>query len=422
MEQKLFTELRPLYTTSKESPNEIRIRIRLRDLIDPDILRHAVDSTMKRYPYFCVELKKKDGRYTFEENHRPVVITHSLHGVALNSEGSNYHMIAFCWQDNWIILDVFHGMTDGTGAYEVLRTMLYYYCSERYGISLNCEGIRLVGDEISEEEWIDPVANSTRLPIPPRNEMSDALNLIASACLENDRRHTVYSIAISESEFMRFNLDNDGSPGTMVSLLLSRAIAKMYPDAKEPVRITLCVNQRNALHKPLAHQSLVGGIMLEYKDKMRDWPLERQGTAYRGMVFAQNQEENVLMGVASQAGITRMILSKESDQERMGVAGYINSLAGRVITATVSYVGKANYREAEQYIRDIRLLTSSAENGLTVEISAVNGRLTLDFLQTFSSPVYVNAFLKELEENEIVYDLQDVNELELPNINLPWTE
>ena len=422
MEQKLFTELRPLYTTSKESPNEIRIRIRLRDLIDPDILRHAVDSTMKRYPYFCVELKKKDGRYTFEENHRPVVITHSLHGVALNSEGSNYHMIAFCWQDNWIILDVFHGMTDGTGAYEVLRTMLYYYCSERYGISLNCEGIRLVGDEISEEEWIDPVANSTRLPIPPRNEMSDALNLIASACLENDRRHTVYSIAISESEFMRFNLDNDGSPGTMVSLLLSRAIAKMYPDAKEPVRITLCVNQRNALHKPLAHQSLVGGIMLEYKDKMRDWPLERQGTAYRGMVFAQNQEENVLMGVASQAGITRMILSKESDQERMGVAGYINSLAGRVITATVSYVGKANYREAEQYIRDFRLWTSSAANGLTVEISAVNGRLTLDFLQTFSSPVYVNAFLKELEENEIVYDLQDVNELELPNINLPWTE
>ena len=29
MEQKLFTELRPLYVTSKESPYEIRIRIRM---------------------------------------------------------------------------------------------------------------------------------------------------------------------------------------------------------------------------------------------------------------------------------------------------------------------------------------------------------------------------------------------------------
>ena len=59
MEQYLFTELRPLYMTSKESPNEIRIRIRMRNLIDSDVLRHAVDSTMERYPYFCVELQKK---------------------------------------------------------------------------------------------------------------------------------------------------------------------------------------------------------------------------------------------------------------------------------------------------------------------------------------------------------------------------
>jgi tRNA G46 methylase TrmB len=85
-------------------------------------------------------------------------------------------------------------------------------------------------------------------------------------------------------------------------------------------------------------------------------------------------------------------------------------------------VGKANYKEAEQYIRDFRAWTSSAANGLTVEISAVNGRFILDFLQTFSSPVFVNAFLKELEDNGIVYDLQDVNKLELPNIKLPWTE
>ncbi|MBR6199148.1 MAG: hypothetical protein IKQ61_02660 [Spirochaetales bacterium] len=46
MEQKLFMEVRPLYVTSKERPNMISIRIRMRDLIDPNILRHAVDMTM----------------------------------------------------------------------------------------------------------------------------------------------------------------------------------------------------------------------------------------------------------------------------------------------------------------------------------------------------------------------------------------
>ena len=422
MEQKLFTELRPLYVTTKESPNEIRIRIRMRDLIDPEILRRAVDMTMKRYPYFCVELQKKEGRYVFAENHRPVVITDSLHGVDLNSEDSNYHMIAFCRKDNWIVLDVFHGMTDGTGAYEVVRTLLYYYCSERYNVKLKEEGIRLVGDEIPEEEWIDPVVSRTDLPSPKQNElMSDALNLITEAGLKEDHCHTVYSIAISETEFVRFNLDNDGSPGTMFSLLLSRAIAKLFPEAGNTIRIALCVNQRKALHAPLAHQSLVGGVMLEYKDKMRDCSLDKQATAYREMVFAQTQEDNVLMGIASFKGINGMLLTKESDQERLGIVSYINSLASKLTTATVSYVGKADYKEAEQYIRDFRLWTSPMGNNLLVEISAVNGRFTLDFLQSFSSPVIVNSFLKELDESGIIYDLQDVNELELPNIQLPWT-
>ena len=88
----------------------------------------------------------------------------------------------------------------------------------------------------------------------------------------------------------------------------------------------------------------------------------------------------------------------------------------------MSYVGKANYKEAEQYIRDFRTWTATGTSELIIEVSAVNGRFTLDFLQSFSSPVYVNAFLEELEENGIVYDLQDVQALDIPNIRLPWTE
>ena len=422
-EQKLYTELRPLYVSTKGRPAGIRVRIRMRDLIDPDVLRHAVDNTMKRYPYFCVELQKKDGQYIFAENHRPVVITPSMKGVDLNSEEANYHMIAFCYENSWIILDVFHGMTDGTGAYEVLRTLLYYYCSERYGVSLKEEGVRLVGDDISAEEWDDPVAFRSDLPAPEQPKpMAEALNLIAAAGLEKDHRPTVYSVAVSESEFMKFSLDNDGSPGTMVALLLSRAFAKLYPDATDIIRVALCVNQRKALQAPLAHQSLVGGVMLEYKERMRDWTLDKQATAYRGMVFAQTQEETVLQGVASSKGIIGMLLSKESDEERLAVSNQIKAMTTRFVTAVVSYVGKANYKKAEQYIRDFRAWTIPVGDELLIEISAVNGRFTLDFLQMYSDPVFVNAFLKELEENGIEYDLQDVNDLVLPDIRLPWTE
>ena len=278
----------------------------------------------------------------------------------------------------------------------------------------------LAGDVISMEEWDDPVLKAQNLPVPPRAEMPAAISLVKTAGLEKDQIPTVYSIAISEDEFMRFNIKNDGSPATMVSLFLSRAIAKLYPDCEDVIRIAMTVNQRKALKTPLAHQTLVGGVMLEYKEKMRSWPLDRQATAYRGMVFAQTTDETVLAGVASQKGINQMILSKQNDQERVAVAQMIGDLSGKILCATVSYVGKANFKGAEKYIRDFRLWTHSTADGILIEISAVNGKFTLDFTQPFQSPLYLNAFLRELEENGITYDLQDVNQLDIPDIRLPW--
>lgn len=422
MKQNLYTGFLPLYSSTNEAPNEIRLRIRMRDLIDATVLRKAVDTTMERYPYFCVELQRIEGEYAFVDNPRPVVISNSSEGVALNSKSSNYHMIAFSWFDNWIILDVFHGLTDATGAYEVIRTLLYYYCSERYGVRLKDEGIRLVGDDILPEEWIDPVEAAGELPSLTSPQMSKALNLMEAAGLQRDPVKTVYSIAIHESEFMRFNVENDGSPGTMVALFLSKAFAKMYPKKEDAIRIMLCVNQRKAFNTPLAHQNLVGAAMLEYKEQLKSWPLYRQATAYRGMVFVQSREEAVLSGANNLRGISQMLMSKKSNQERQAIAAYIGKMSGANITASVSYVGKANFREAEKYIRDFRTWTDPSGIALTAQISAVNGCFGIDIIQAFSSPIYVNAFLDELDENGITYDLKDVAALQLPIIQLSWNQ
>ena len=59
---------------------------------------------------------------------------------------------------------------------------------------------------------------------------------------------------------------------------------------------------------------------------------------------------------------------------------------------------------------------------ITVQISAVNGKFTFDFIQKFHSPIYVNAFLKELEENGIFYEFQTGMREELPHIVLPWNQ
>ena len=397
----------------------MRLRVRMRDLIDTDAMRYAVDCTMSRYPYFCVELKKGDDYY-LGENPRPVVISTSLHGVALNTAESNYHLISFSYADNWIIMDIAHAITDGSGAYAVIRTFLHYYLSKKYGIELYGNGTRLCGEEICIEEWEDPVVSRTDLPAPVRPDLTNAINVRRSAGLENDRQSVVFTIVIPEKEFMRFNIENDGSPATMVSLFLSRSIHRLYPADKDVIRVVMTVDERKALRTPLAHQNLVSSAFLEYKEQIWAWPLDRQATAYRGMVFVQSGDENVLNEVASQKQFNQLVQSKQTDEERIAVCEMADKMGGSFVTAAVSYVGKGSFEAEEKYIRDFHLWTNGKGDGILIEISAVSGKFIIDFMQPFSDPVYLNSFLKELDDNDITYDLQDVMELEIPDVALPW--
>lgn len=420
MEQKLFTESRMLYAANKDNPFIIRIKIQMDDIVDSDSIRKAVNLTMKRYPYFCVELKEKDGQYIFAENSRPVVITNDLKGVELNSKESNYHMISFSYHEAWIVMDVFHGMTDGTGAYEIIRTLLYYYCSEKYHDAFNTEGIRLVGDEIAAEEWIDPVVSRTDLPVPEAKKGSKALNLAEAMSVDNDNEKVVYSISASETAFMQFVKENESSPSTMVALLLSRAIKGLFPNSEDVIRVMIYVNQRKALNVPLAHQTLVGGAFTEYNDQIKDLPLGVQASVYRKMILTQTQDDAVLFGVATIKGINQLILSKGTAQEKVGTALYISEMSNAAATASVSYIGKRGFLDSEKHINDFSILTSAAGNIPIIEMSAVNGFFRFDMIQPFSSDCLVNSFMNELKEHGIEYKLQNKTRLELPSIHLPW--
>ncbi len=170
----------------------------------------------------------------------------------------------------------------------------------------------------------------------------------------------------------------------------------------------------------MAHQSLVGGAWLEFKEKMRNWPLEKQATVYRGMVFLQTMDERVLEGMTYINRNTRRLLSIDSDEARAAEAKKNSDDLKRALTATVSYVGQGNMGDAEQYIRDFHAWANAMNENILIEVSAINGRFILDFSQNFSSPIYWKAFLGQPEENGIPYETQPAVPLRLPEIHLPW--
>lgn len=424
MKRTLYSELRTLYETTPSDPHTFRLTIKLQDLIDGETLRTAVQKTMTRYPYFCVRLDMSGSAPCFEDNPSPVPVLHTNQRIVLGSGQTNGHLLCFCYWKNKLHIDAFHGLTDGGGIYPLVKTLLYYYCSAFYETALSTEGIRLCGDAVSPAEWEDPAA----VPLKGgRHGLSSkwnqrALQLADAGIARLIPDSIVYIVRIPEKAFMRFNLSNDGSPATIIALLLARAIDALHPDAALPPVIAMCVNQRKALRAPLAHQSLVGDVRLPYAGRIRQLDFSTQATCFRGMVALQSDAEMVLDEIREYQALIARLNTMDDPRERQAECVQRMEELSKCVTATVSYVGKASLGEAERYIQENDALPSTALPSthvpLTVELSAVNGYFFMNFIQYFREQDYFDRFIRQLRQNGIDYDVLDVTEAKYPRIEI----
>ena len=151
MRTELYSELRTIYETTAADPHTFRLTIKMKDIVNGEILADAVNKTMKRYPYFRVRMCADENSVFFEDNPAPVPVLHSKKRTVLGSEETSGHLMAFCWWKNRLYIDVYHGLTDGGGIDPLIRTLLYYYCSSFYGKEFSAEGIRLCDDPVSSK-------------------------------------------------------------------------------------------------------------------------------------------------------------------------------------------------------------------------------------------------------------------------------
>ncbi|MDO4538968.1 MAG: hypothetical protein Q4B54_12460, partial [Coriobacteriales bacterium] len=220
-----------LYGMTKRNYS-IRFEIRLDRPINPDEMRIAIDKTVKRYPYFSVTLKKNDKEYYYERNDAPVALIHTREMTRLNSEESNGHIWAVCYDEDSLFVDFYHGRSDGTGVYFLVSTLLYYYLVQQDN-ALDATGIRTLDTPITEGEVHDPlddlpVVDMSSFKAPPTPPM---INLMEASDLHRaQEKGVIHKLMIPEESFIAFSKENDATPGIMVCVLFARAIRRVHPD------------------------------------------------------------------------------------------------------------------------------------------------------------------------------------------------
>lgn len=381
----------------------VRLTARLTENIDPAALRRAVDMTALRYPHFCVRLRGDERAYRYEDNPLPVVLLLTDEKICLNSEASNYHVWCVCCAEDRLHLDFFHGITDGTGMYAVLSTLLYCYGRERCGLT-EPGNIPTAAAPAAEAELNDPQDALSRTETAP----APAAPMEKAFCFETDggltpSEATLWDIRIPERAFIPFSSANDASPGTMVSLLLARAVARLYPHREKEIVSAYVINARPMLGAADTCHNCLSMALFPYSERISAMPFDRQCTAYRGMTFIQSDEERVRAAVAGNArAIRHAAEAAKTLAEKKEIFGRMFNGGEGLITFLVSYVGRWRYGAVASMLREIWVHPPNTFS-LMAEIGAAGGNLCLTLQQRFREDTVRETFLRQLGEYGIPY-------------------
>ena len=142
----------------KKWSNVFRLSATLSEPVDRDVLRAALDVTLRRFPSIGVRLRK--GIFWFYLERVPEVpeITEEQSYPLVHMSYASIRECAFrvVVYKNRIAVELFHALTDGTGGMIFLKPLLAEYLSRKYGISVpNTDGVLCRMDEPSPEELED---------------------------------------------------------------------------------------------------------------------------------------------------------------------------------------------------------------------------------------------------------------------------
>lgn len=123
----------------KNNTNIFRFSAILYQDIDKDILKSAVEKSLDNYSIFKVKIGTGLFWNYLEFNSKEIIIKEEdeIPCEHIDFKKNNDYLFKITYYKKKINLDIFHVLTDGTGAIEFLKSIVYNYLSLKYNIPFN---------------------------------------------------------------------------------------------------------------------------------------------------------------------------------------------------------------------------------------------------------------------------------------------
>jgi NRPS condensation-like uncharacterized protein len=173
--------------SSKKRSNIFRLSFTMTEDVDKDILQTALEATINRFPVYNVKLKKGFFWYYFEENEQtPQVIEESPH-VCENMDFKEHQnfMFALSYYKKRITMEMFHSLTDGGGALEFFKSIVFKYLL-MMGKPVQPEKLILSDVETRNEESQDSFVHNYSPKVKANRKELKALKITKGTRYQNE--------------------------------------------------------------------------------------------------------------------------------------------------------------------------------------------------------------------------------------------
>ena len=389
--------------TGKNDTRVFRFYCQLKETVDGEILQQALDQTMKKYPLFQAVLRKglfwfylerRDIHATVKQEKRP-----PCSSLYIPDKKSLLFQVSY--HNNRMNFEVFHGLTDGTGAMNFLEELVQNYLilahPETELPRVEHEEEITPGDQ--EEDSFSQYYSSE---IPRNKEKKPAaVKLKGEKLVHSDMDITEVILNVKET------LAKARSYGVSITILLTAMLLCSIQEEiprnrqKKPVTLMIPVNLRNYFPSQ-SMGNFFGWIEVGYVFE-EDTSFEEVLSSVKQQFQEQLQKDRIAMNMNGYVRIEKnpFVRAVPLEIKKFFLMAGAN-LGSRSITAVYSNIGIIRLpEEYKEYIERFGIFAST--DSLQLCSCSYGEQLVLGFTSKIPDDSIQRNFMKMLKKEEISY-------------------
>jgi NRPS condensation-like uncharacterized protein len=394
-------------TTKGTDTRVFRITCVLKEEIDGPILQLALDRAVKEFPYFNCVLRKGLFWYYLDSSNIKA-ISHEENKppcAAIYFTGRRNLLYRVVYNGCRINLEMFHVLTDGTGAMEFLKAIVTNYLKIRYNF---------------DDDLVLPVRSSLRSreadaftkfyekmegkPLEDKNAPKKAYHLQGERD-ENLRVHLLEG-TVSTSEFLQAARAHNSTIAIFTTALYMEAIIKEMSqrEKKLPIVLSVPVNLRNYFHSETT-RNFFGVINVAFYPEHYDGNLQTIIEEVKASFDRQLKDDQVALTMQGYSRLEHNLAVKVVPLFIKDlVISFANSRVQRGITGTVSNVGRVTMPDIlVPYIDKFSCFMAAPD--CQISISSFGDRLVFGVASAFKTHNVMMNFFRAMTDMEIEVEL-----------------